>query len=100
MSDVDTRRTVTARLVEDIDAPEAGPGCMMLNSRHSGYLFACPGCAMHLSLPVSGPQAWTVTAGDVAKPETLTLAPSILHPVNGNGCGWHGYLRQGVFAPC
>ncbi len=97
MADVDVRRTVPARRVEDLDAENVGPGCMMLNSRHQGYLFACPGCAMHLSLPVSGPQAWTVTAGDVEHPETLTLSPSILHPVNGNGCGWHGYLTGGVF---
>lgn len=27
-------------------------------------------------------------------------APSILHDPAKGGCGWHGYLRNGVFEPC
>ena len=99
MSDVDVHRTVSARTVEDIDAAGDGePGCMMaLNP--SGFLMACPGCAMQLHLPVGGP-GWSLVSGDPKRGEGLTLSPSIHHPVNGNGCGWHGYLRNGVFAPC
>lgn len=98
MADVDVRRTVPARLVEDIDAEgQCEPGCMMLDSRHQGYLFACPGCGEQLSLPVRGGSGWTVTAGTVEHPETLSLTPSLHHVAAARGCGWHGYLTGGVF---
>lgn len=31
--------------------------------------------------------------------ETLSLHPSIFRPAP-HGCGWHGFLTTGVFAPC
>lgn len=31
--------------------------------------------------------------------ETLSLTPSILR-TEPHGCGWHGFLTNGVFAPC
>lgn len=99
MSAVDPRRTVAARLVEDIDAPDVGPGC--LERLANGYMMACPGCATQLVLRVGG-DGWTVTEGNAGDPTTLTLSPSIWHHPerNDGGCGWHGYLTAGVFRPC
>lgn len=114
MSDVDTRRTVGARMVEDIDAPDVGPGCLMALSPHDpggpipGYLLTCPGCGQQSGLYLHprdpGVPRWTVTAGDPSKAEGLTLSPSIHHAKTSHpmttGCGWHGYLTAGVFRPC
>jgi hypothetical protein len=63
---------------------------------------ACPGCGRRSSLPlVAGYRSrWTVTGGDVRAPASLTLSPSIWHRIEDGGCGWHGYLRNGVFEPC
>ena len=70
MASVDVRRTVPARLVEDIDAAgQCEPGCVQ-----------------------------RIAAGDWTDPTTLSLQPSIYHPATGTpkGCGWHGYLTGGV----
>lgn len=109
MTAADTRRTVPARMVDDLDVPgDDGPGCMLaLNAREDGgpcpgYLFACPGCGQHSGLylhpPDPGTPRWRVTAGSAERAEGLTLAPSIHHAVA--SCGWHGYLTGGVFVPC
>lgn len=103
MTAVDTNRTVAARLVPDIDAPDAGPGC--LERLANGYMMACPGCAAQLVVPVAFPgraapsPAYTIAAGDPETLAGLTLSPSVWHPAPA-GCGWHGYLRGGVFVPC
>ena len=82
MASVDVRRTVPARLVEDIDAEgQCEPGCVQHIA--NGYFMACPGCAMQMVLPVGGSRGWSVAAGD------WTGTPK--------GCGWHGYLTGGVF---
>ena len=61
--------------------------------------FTCPGCrnwcAGRCSNP-KRPETWEIVAGTLDTPETLTLAPSI----RAGCCGWHGYLRDGVFLPC
>lgn len=30
-------------------------------------------------------------------PETKSYHPSIVHDVNLGGCGWHGWLKNGIF---
>lgn len=106
MSAVDLQRTVPARAVPDVDADGVEPGdveALAIDGIVWGYGFACPGCGAKgfLALHTENPEPrWTVTAGDVARPETVTLSPSILHTPRLGGCGWHGYLRNGVFAPC
>jgi hypothetical protein len=104
---VDTRRTVAARLVADLDATDAPqPGdveALQIDGVVWGYGFACPGCASRSFLALNAenpPPRWSVTAGDVADPATVTLSPSIFHTVERGGCGWHGYLTAGVFTPC
>ena len=102
----DVRRTVAARLVDDIDTEGAQPGDVEVRALDGvvwGYGYACAGCGSRSWLALTddnpGPR-WTVAAGDVAQPGTVTLSPSIFHTVERGGCGWHGYLRDGVFAPC
>jgi len=32
--------------------------------------------------------------------DTMSYTPSIVHDSKLGGCGWHGYLTNGVFKPC
>lgn len=53
-----------------------------------GLLLCCPGCAQR-----SGPRGkWTYD------PVTRSALPSIYHDPKYDGCGWHGYLTQGIFS--
>ena len=106
---VDVRRCVAASMVRDIDAEGIAPGSLMALCREGfagvpGYILTCPGCGqqsgLYLHPPDPGTPRWTVTAGDPARTEGLTLSPSIHHTTAQGGCGWHGYLRDGVFTPC
>lgn len=108
MAGIDIKRSAKARLVESI-TQSAEPGdCETFNASKAdgggvaGLHFVCPGCRAIGSLPIKGRVAWTVVEGDVSRPESLTLSPSILHdnPALGGRCGWHGYLTNGVFTPC
>ena len=102
----DTRRTVVAKLrgSETLDGTfEPGDVVTMVDDPGgpvTAYGFSCPGCGgasiLHLGTGPSG-HTWHVTAGEAAKPETVTLAPSIHHS---GGCGWHGFLTAGVFTSC
>jgi hypothetical protein len=64
-----------------------------------GIHFRCPGCGEVIAIdngmyePNSHPK-WAINF------ETLTATPSILHSRDGRGCGWHGYLTNGVLVPC
>jgi hypothetical protein len=49
-----------------------------------GLILCCPACGKS----ASGTHQWD--------PDTQTLSPSIVHDVE--GCGWHGYLRNGKFS--
>lgn len=106
MTTVDLRRACIVRVVEDIDADSVAPGSIEVRGAGTdagGYGYACVGCG-RLSFLAIGPEnpqpRWLVTAGDVARPDTVSLSPSILHAVERGGCGWHGYLRAGRFEPC
>jgi hypothetical protein len=77
-----------------------------------GFLVACPGCGQFGAIPVceDAPVRWSVVSGfsdvggvkvdagpgDVNDVTTLSLTPSILKRC----CGWHGFLRRGVFESC
>lgn len=79
------------------DRAEPGAICQHPNLR-SILMIACPGCGHVSGMEVGNPKpanspSWLII-GDVAKPESVTLEPSI----NCVGCcGWHGYLRNGVY---
>lgn len=105
---VDTGRRVPLRIVADTDCADAAPGdAMVLDGPAggvSGYAFRCPGCGCEsaLLLPHEGRGAtpvWSVVAGDPRTGAGLTLSPSVHHAAP-QGCGWHGWLRDGVLTPC
>lgn len=74
-----------------------------------GLMCDCPCGAEHrLAVPFRNPldgqpadpyyaTAWQRTGETF---ETLTLTPSILRSVGKGGCGWHGFLTDGVMVPC
>ena len=60
----------------------------------SHWLLCCPRCGQ-VGAPRDG-QTWRCVSGSFDNVATLTLEPSIQK----NCCGWHGYLRNGVFETC
>jgi len=107
-SDVEVNKTRTVGATPVDEAwPDGGylrPGSTFVD-RDGTYkdhlLFACPGCGrMGAIRTYSGekkPGAWKIEAGSLDDPKSLTLSPSI----NCVGCcGWHGYLRNGVYVSC
>lgn len=123
---VDPKATgVKAREIPNWPEPADGqarffgqPGDMIRTFRHNaqnlthGFLVACPGCGQFGSIaifPMEGPH-WNIVSGltsvggvtldagpgDINDVTTLSLSPSILK----HCCGWHGYLRHGVFESC
>lgn len=103
----DPKRTVKATRTDDAwpDGDRAAPGAVFID-RDPTYkdhlLFACPGCGRMGSIRAdkqkhaNGP-SWQIVAGELTEPESLTLSPSI----NCVGCcGWHGFLKNGVFESC
>lgn len=72
-------------------------------ARWEGSLtFACPGCGRVGSIAIGSPKpeekpSWSIDSGDLITLTNLTLSPSI-HCVG--CCGWHGYLKNGVFESC
>lgn len=75
---------------------------LALSGEARSYLFACPGCRRPGTVSFGVVSGWRVESGDALHPEGVTLSPSILHDDSAHGgqCGWHGYLRNGVFEPC
>lgn len=79
-----------------------------------GVLFLCPACFKANNGPVGTHMVlcWFRDRGvpDTATPkpgrwsvngtscEDLTLAPSVL--LNGDGCGWHGFVTAGAITTC
>lgn len=107
MIEVNPKRTVTATRTNDAwpEGEHTIPGAVYVDPEQvykDHLLFACPGCGRMGSIRVTRPkseggQSWELVAGELTEPESLTLAPSI----NCVGCcGWHGYLRNGIFESC
>lgn len=62
-------------------------------------IYRCPGCGeiVFCTLkPDPRTPAWEMTGTR----EAPTLSPSIIHDKAKGGCGWHGWLRDGVFREC
>lgn len=103
----DPRRTGVKAVLHDFDEwPEfAEPGlCQRFAVQDNGCVLhhTCPGCGRFGGISIGFGQkpkspSWQLMSGDPADPTTWTLAPSI-HCVG--CCGWHGYLRNGVFESC
>lgn len=98
---VDNKRTGVKAVLRDEFKFEADPGDCR-RAEGSRLMFACPGCGQWGSVRCDHPKptenpSWDIVSGDPSDPATLTLSPSI----NCIGCcGWHGYLKNGVFESC
>lgn len=96
-----SKRTTTAKIVHDHDDFEAGgPGVVQFayhGSQPASLLIKCPGCGQPSALPLDTTKkpSWQLVSM-----APLTLAPSIHHNAGESPCGWHGYLRAGIFRPC
>ncbi len=67
------------------------------SDEHCGIIFKCPGCSDALCISLKDHKnepGWKIDF------EKLTATPSILHSRDGRGCGWHGYLTDGLLKPC
>lgn len=77
------------------------PGDMVRTANQDGslygFLIACPGCGNYGGVAIGDKnnpaRNWKVTGGSTDDVTGLSLSPSILIGC----CGWHGYLRNGVF---
>lgn len=84
------------------DSGYAAPGAVFVDTENTykdHLLFACPGCGKMGSIRATHPKdqggrSWDIVAGKLTEPEGLTLSPSI-HCVG--CCGWHGWLKAGIF---
>lgn len=99
---VDPKRTgVKAVLIEEF-VFDAEPGQCQWKPDEPKLYFACPGCGAWGGVRIGHPKpekspSWDIVSGMPEDPSALTLAPSI----NCIGCcGWHGYLKNGVFESC
>lgn len=97
---IDPKRTGVKATLHVFGEDDVGthqePGAMEIQD---GFLLlACPGCGYVSGMswgyekPARQP-SWKLT-GDITKPETISLTPSINCV---NCCGWHAHLTNGVF---
>ncbi len=105
MMEIDSKRTgIRAKEIYEIppidDAAKCcgEPGSVLRHRNESGltsqFSFCCPGCGSLCAVGIRNGRAdWQVTGGSEEDVTTLSLSPSILNYC----CGWHGYLRNGVF---
>lgn len=104
MTDINpTRTNVKASKPADFEDlwEKSKPGLMHAYTlseecKHGGYLLCCPGCVEILILNTQDETTkpcWTETGS--LEEGTLTIRASIHH--SPDGCGWHGWLNDGVF---
>lgn len=60
-----------------------------------GVMIRCAGCGLESYLPLDPPHGWKLE-----QENPLTLSPSVFHTKERGGCGWHGWLRHGVWESC
>lgn len=53
-------------------------------------ILVCPGCG----------EASGSAGSHVYNKETQSYTPSIVHDKKLGGCGWHGWLKNGIFTEC
>lgn len=83
------------------DNGQAGSICFIENVEHDvrGFGIKCVGCGHESYLPIVHPEESVIGPHWYwdQNVESPTLSPSIYHKV---GCGWHGYLRNGIWEVC
>jgi hypothetical protein len=104
----DPKRTVKATVAHVFDADGGAPGGLdghppgtCQQTQKNRLMFTCPGCGQWGGVQAfhgeKKPEGWQIVAGELGDATTLTLSPSI-HCIS--CCGWHGYLKNGVFESC
>lgn len=91
------KATPTVFELEDDLFPDYGvPGSFEMRDGH--MMLACPGCGRVSGMRVGSPKPADSPSWELfGTPEEPTLNPS----VNCVGCcGWHGWLKSGVFVVC
>lgn len=80
---------IKLNIVEDIDdVKEKGDALIVIGHNNLKQLIiCCPKCGK-----VSGS-----SGNHVYNEETKTYTPSIVHNKDLGGCGWHGWLKNGIF---
>jgi len=76
-------------LVDDIDdVKKKGDACMVTGrNKQAQLIICCPGCGNN-----------SASRGNhIFDPSTNSYHPSIVHNKKFGGCGWHGWLRNGIF---
>ena len=78
------------------------PDCVQLSPRNIGRIDWLPEtCAYKLVHRGQDLPWWhPLISGDPRTGDGLSLSPSIFHTTAHGGCGWHGYLTNGVLRPC
>lgn len=104
MTDIDQKRTVKATSFDwrAADYPDNGEPGQAGRLYERLLQFACPGCGRFGAISAENPKpadspSWKIESGTLDDVTSLTLSPSI-HCVG--CCGWHGWLRSGVFESC
>lgn len=88
------RNGVNATICLDFDAMEAAPPGA-IHYLDGGAIIKCPGCGSESFCEErrgDNHPSWTMDH------QTQTWQPSVHH--SANGCGWHGFLKNGVWGPC
>lgn len=85
-----------AVIVAHLDCFDAGgPGTVMFSRDRQTLLVKCPGCGEASALPLNDSTSRRSPGWKLVSADPLTLSPSIHHDVA--ECGWHGYLKEGVW---
>ncbi len=84
----------------DLLETEGTPGSFMYAGRGHGQdtmIMRCPGCGSISALPLTDQgdrfPKWSKSGAD----ELPTLSPSVFHTKDKGGCGWHGFLQEGIW---
>jgi len=89
---------------QDEDGVKAQPGQGKFSAWYgepdslASLLYHCPGCGKLVSCSIKPRQENGPSWEFSGTKEQPTLKPSIIHDKTKGGCGWHGWLTNGVFS--
>lgn len=63
-----------------------------------GLMIRCVGCGQESYLPLIPSGDNPAHCWNLLLENPLTIQPSVFH--NNGTCGWHGWLKNGVWVPC
>lgn len=60
----------------------------------------CPGCGKRGGLRIYGEAKTESPSWELQSRDPVTLSPSVHHAADLGGCGWHGFLQNGIWTSC